>query len=440
MSIEKLNQMNGAPCTCGASHSFSTEIASGKGAIRALGEFIRKHSFQKAYLLSDLNTWAAAGERVTAILDKCGLPYQSFRFPTGNPEPEEFHIGAAFMHATPDCDLVIGIGSGVINDISKIVSNLMGNAYVIVATAPSMDGYASATSSVSRDALKISMNSRCADLIIGDTDILCSAPLELMRAGLGDMIAKYVSICEWRIGHLVTGEYYCEEIASLVRNALQRCVNNLEGLMNREEAAVLAVFEGLAITGIAMKYAGCSRPASGTEHYISHSIDMRGEAFHTPVSRHGLQCGIGTLVSVRLYEKLLTVTPDREKALSHAAGFDLPAWHDQLRILMGEGAETMIEQEKRERKYDLSAHKERLERILANWAQIKAIVREELPSPEAVEKLLDAMGAPKTLGEIGTPDELLPKIICATKDFRDKYVFSRLAWDLGVLDEIVASF
>lgn len=438
MVMKKMYEMNNRPCSCGREHSFSAEVVTGKGAVRRIADYLQKNNFQKAYVLSDMNTWVAAGEQVAAVLEECSLPYTSFCFQTATLEPDEHSVGSAIMHYDTACDLIIGIGSGVINDISKIVSAVTSSAYIIVATAPSMDGYASATSSVTRDGLKISLNSRSADLIVGDTDILCNAPIKMMQAGLGDMLAKYVSICEWRLGHLITGEYYCEEVASLVRSALQRCVDNAAGLLNREETAVLAVFEGLVITGLAMKYAGCSRPASGMEHYISHSIDMRYEAFGTPLSLHGLQCAIGTLITARLYEKLLEITPDRQKALEHAAQFDLPAWHSRLHTLLGKGADTMIELEKKEHKYDLSMHRQRLERILSNWEEIRSIITEELPSAAAIEQLLDSIQAPKALSEIGTPDQLIPEIVRATKDIRDKYVFSRLAWDLGILDELLA--
>ena len=115
-----------------------------------------------------------------------------------------------------------------------------------------MDGYASATSSMSRDGVKVSLNSRCADVIIGDTDILKTAPLHMLKSGLGDMLAKFVSIAEWRIAHIITGEYYCEEVAQLIRSAVKKCVDNAAGLLQRDEAAIEAVFEGLVIGGVAM--------------------------------------------------------------------------------------------------------------------------------------------------------------------------------------------
>ncbi len=90
---------------------------------------------------------------------------------------------------------------------------------MIVGTAPSMDGYVSGTSSVIRDGIKVSLNCVCPTVIVADLDIMSCAPIKLLQAGLGDMLAKNISICEWRLSHVINGEYYCEEIAAIVRSA-----------------------------------------------------------------------------------------------------------------------------------------------------------------------------------------------------------------------------
>ena len=437
MSIEKMHAMNGTPCPCGKTHSFSADVVVGKGVVAQLPQFVNKFQAKKPFVLSDVNTYAAAGEKVCQILQEAGFPYRSYSFPCAALEPDEHSVGSAMMHYDTSCDIIIGVGSGVVNDIAKILSNISGKPYIIVGTAPSMDGYASASSSMTRDGLKISLPSRSADVIIGDTDILCQAPLHMMKAGLGDMIAKYVSICEWRISHLITGEYYCEDIAQLIRSALKRCTDNAAGLLKREEAAVQAVFEGLVIGGVAMNYAGLSRPASGVEHYISHVLDMRGAEYGIPVDLHGIQCAVGTVIAVALYEKIRKICPDREKALAYAAAFDKEEWFSTLRQLLGKGAESMIALEAKEGKYNVAAHKERLEVILTNWDALLKIMDEELPSSAQLDALMDTIEAPKTLSAIGADEALLPVIFRATKDIRDKYVLSRLAWDLGVLDEMV---
>lgn len=435
VSIEMMNDMNGRMCSCGKTHSFAAKIVTGKGVLRQLPEWVAELHAEKPYVLSDQNTWYAAGQQVCSLLEQAGIPYVSYVADT--PEPDEQAVGSAVMHYDASCDLIIGVGSGVINDIGKIMSVTTGKPYIIVATAPSMDGYASASSSMTREGLKISLPSRSADVIIGDTQILCKAPLHMMRAGLGDMLAKYVSICEWRISHLITGEYYCEQIAQLIRSALKRCVHYADGLLDRQEAAVQAVFEGLVIGGVAMNYAGLSRPASGVEHYISHVLDMRAAEFGTSTDLHGIQCAIGTLIALQLYAKITAITPDREKALRYAQQFDYKRWKTQLRDLLGKGAESMIELEEKERKYDIQQHEKRLQVILDNWDAILQITQEELPDAQVLECLLDRIGAPKTLDAIGCGDCDLSLIFQATKDIRDKYVLSRLAWDLGIIEELI---
>lgn len=427
------------PCPCGKKHTSALDmLVSGPGALARLPELLARYDAKKPFLLADRNTFAAAGGRVCEILTQAGFGYASYVFPDERLEPDEHAVGAAVMHFDDSCDLILGVGSGVINDIGKILSRVSGRHYIIVGTAPSMDGYASATSSMAMDGLKVSLNSRCPDAIVGDTDILKNAPMHMLQAGLGDMLAKYISLAEWRIAHLITGEYYCERVAALVRSALDACVKNADGLLRRDETAVQAVFDGLIIGGVAMAYAGVSRPASGVEHYFSHVWDMRALEFGTPAELHGIQCAIGTLAAVCLYERLRTMTPDAEKARAYVEAFDYEAWAAQLLAFLGRSGETMIALEKREGKYRKDTHPARFARIQACWPEILRILGEELPSAEALSQLLSRLGMPQDASVIGVDTETMRLSFRATKDIRDKYVLSRLAWDLGVLDELCA--
>ena len=431
------NYLGFAQCACGREHDVAIDdVIVGKGVVRRLPEFVAKYGAKKPFLLADKNTYEAAGKQVAQILKESGIAFSAYVFQEDALEPNEEAVGSAIMHFDNSCDLIIGVGSGVINDIGKILSNVSGRKYIIVGTAPSMDGYASATSSMSMDGLKVSLNSRCADVIIGDIDILKNAPEHMLKSGLGDMLAKYVSIAEWRIGSLITGEYYCERVAQLIRQALKKCVDNAEGLLKRDETAIQAVFEGLVIGGVAMAYAGVSRPASGVEHYFSHVWDMRGLEFGTQVDLHGIQCAMATMKAVELYEAVKAVVPNREKAAASVAAFDLEQWNAELRRFLGNSGETMIAQEKKERKYDKSTHPARFAIIEKNWDTILKILEEELPSAERMMQIMDTIGIPHDLNAIGVDRECAKQTFRATKDIRDKYVLSRLAWDLGILDEL----
>ena len=432
MSLAKMNAMNGRPCGCGREHRFDSRVVTGDGVLAQLPEEILRLGGTRAFVLSDKNTFQAAGSTVEALLRGTGIPCAVFSFPEEQPEPDERSVGAAVMHMDAACDIIVAVGSGVVNDIGKILSALSRRPYIIVATAPSMDGYASATSSMNRSGLKISLPSRCADTIIGDSQILCQAPMKLLRSGIGDMLAKYISVCEWRIANLLLGEYYCEEVAALIREAVDQCVSHAEGLLNRDKDAVMAVFEGLIIGGVAMNYAGISRPASGVEHYISHVLDMRAVEFGTQAELHGIQCAMGTYIAANLYEKLKNLTPDRQKALDNAAAFDLEAWNATLRTMLGKGAESMIALEKKEQKYDKAAHRVRLEKLLELWPRILEIMDREIPAVKDLDALYQKLELPRKLEDIGENGKMLPTVLRCTKDIRDKYVLSRLAWDLGM--------
>jgi len=422
-------------CNCGRNHNINIpEVIIENGAINKLPKIIERFKCKKPFLLADKNTFNAAGKRLCDVLSASGVIYSKFVFSEGNIEPDEKAVGSAIMNFDSSCDLVVAVGSGVINDIGKILANVSGLPYVIVGTAPSMDGYASSTSSMSMNGVKVSLPSKCADVIVGDVDVLKNAPIRMLQSGLGDMLAKYISIAEWRISNVITSEYYCERVAALIRTALKRCVDNADGLLNREDEAVKAVFEGLVIGGIAMALAGVSRPASGVEHYFSHVWDMRGLEFGSKVDLHGIQCAVATNYAAGLYEKVLNVIPNIEKALTYVKTFDYNEWGHELGKFLGSCSKTMIELEKKEGKYCVNKHHERLKVIIANWKLICNIISEEIPSQKEIQNILDKIGAPKTAKEIGIDCDL-NTTLKATKDIRDKYVLSRLLWDLGVIDE-----
>ena len=425
------------PCACGRVHEADiNDILIGEGVIRQLPECVASLGGKKPFLLADPNTWKAAGEQCASLLSEAGIRFASYCFRDPHPIPNEGFTGNAVMHFDPSCDLIVGIGSGVINDICKVLSLISRRPFIIVATAPSMDGYASATSAMELDSLKVSLPTRCADIIIGDTNILKDAPRHMLSSGIGDIIAKYSSIAEWRISHLITGEYYCEQVAQLVRDALRKCSDHADGLLQRDPKAVEAVFEGLIISGLAMAYAGVSRPASGTEHYFSHIWDMRSLAFGTPSDLHGIQCGAATLTTVRLYSALSSLKPDEEKAAAYVRSFDYDQWKETLKDFLGESAQTMIDLEKKEGKYNKETHAARFARIRECWPQILQILSEELPAEGDLYALLKKLDIPTDLKELGVSTECARTTFKATKDIRDKYILARLAWDLGVLDEL----
>lgn len=424
-------------CACGKTHTTAVEhVTIEEGAINAIPGYAKAYGAKEAFIIGDINTYPLAGDKITAMLEAEGICCTSYIFKERRLEPDEKAVGSLVLHYDAKSDIIISIGSGVINDISKIIAYQTNTPYVIVASAAFMDGYAAGSSSMAIDGVKVTVPAKSPDVIIGDINILNGAPIHMAKAGLGDMLAKYVSICEWRLSNLINGEYYCEEVAEFTRQSLRACVNGAKGLLDRNSESMKMLFEGLINCGKAMDYAGCSRPGGGVEHYFSHIWDMRGLDFGTPTSSHGMQVALGTLNTIKCYQELKNITPNREKALAYAKNFDFADWSEQLRTFVGKGAEAMIALEAKEKKYDLDKHAARLEVILEKWDDILRIIDEELPSVEEFEAILDSIEAPKTLEAIGLDSSTLAMTLKSTKDIRDKYVLPRLLWDIGELDEV----
>ena len=184
--------------------------------------------------------------------------------------PDEEALISLFSQVPNDCDLILAVGSGTINDLCRYVSYKMKIDYYIIGTAPSMDGYASNVSPLIIKHLKTTFEAHPARVILGDLDVIAKAPLHMISAGVGDILGKYVCLTDLADCHIVNDEYICPEIMALVRQSIQKVAENAALATKRDKAAIAAIMEGLVLSGIAMSYIGNSRPASGSEHHMSH--------------------------------------------------------------------------------------------------------------------------------------------------------------------------
>ena len=430
--LKDLMENDGAVCpSCGKRHfGLLRDYIAEENAIEKLPALLEKYGCKKPFVLCDPNTYRAAGMQVEDVLKRAGIAFSLHVMSSEKPAPDEKTVGEALMYCDVACDSVIAVGGGVLNDTCKIVAAAKKVPDIIVATAPSMDGFASASSSMERSGLKISLNSKCPEAVIADPEILIHAPKRMILSGIGDILAKYVSIVEWEIAHILIGDFYCKAIADIVKDSLAQCVRDAKAAVNGDKKAILSVMEALVISGIAMNYAEISRPASGMEHYISHIVDMRALEWGTSADFHGIQCAVATLTTVRGYEKLFASAPDREKALAAAFSYDNDKWNTYLREKLGHGAESIIAGEAKEKKYDKAKHAVRLEKILENWDAFAEIVK-QLPKSEDLEAFMKEIGHPTTPEELGLTEEQWSEAFLMAKDIRDKYVLGRLLWDLG---------
>lgn len=438
MSLEEVLNPQGHQCACGRIHKTGLKILRiGQGVIRDIPDVIRQLGKTKPFVVADANTWKAAGEKAVAILEENGIPYTKFVFSEdmGRIEPNELPVGTLTMEYDPTCDIVMAVGSGVVNDCCRVLSRCAHIGHMVVGTAPSMDGYASNSSAMVKRNIKVSLYHCCPQAIIADTDIMRQAPMRMLWAGLGDVLAKYNAICEWRISNLITGEYYCENIARLVRASVRQVAENADGLVRRDPKAVEAVIKGLILSGVAMDFAGISRPASGLEHYFSHMWEMEGLRLGEPNDLHGISVAVGLCMTLPIYDTLRKNPPSREHAEKMYAAYTREKWEAEMKEIFGTTAWDIIENENAWKRNEPENFLKRMYGALDHWDEILKIMDDELPDTQQLIGMMKRIGMPTTPAELGYSEAKTRRAFLGSNFIRNKYLLSSLLWDLGLLHD-----
>lgn len=193
---------------------------------------------------------------------------------------------ALFQNLPPRVDAIIGFGGGKALDVAKYVSFLARLPYLAVPTSLSNDGVCSPQSSLTMNGRRRSLPSAMPVGVIIDTAVCLGAPEFLWHSGIGDLVSKFTAVADWKLAFHATGAPV-DDFAALLADAsvyqfLGRPARDLEGMK--------LLGTSLLLNGIAMAICGSSRPASGSEHLISHALD----GLSARPRLHGLQVGVAT--------------------------------------------------------------------------------------------------------------------------------------------------
>lgn len=331
MSINEMPQTE-FDCSCGMHHNFSVhDMEIRKGAIEALPKMAAPFKDGKILVVFDNNTYKVAGQKAVELLKADGFNVKELLFDTGDDIliPDEKTLGRILQEQDLDVKLMVAVGSGVINDSVKFVTSRTNLPYIIVATAPSMDGYVADGAPIISHGYKYSPVAHLTYGLIGDTDILQTAPQDLIQAGYGDVIGKITAIADWDLAVKANGDHRCDTCVTLVQRALDKCFDKAEGLKTRNAESLGALLEALTLTGVAMALVNISRPASGAEHMLSHFWEMDYIARGLNPNHHGIQVGVATPVIARFFEELEDILPEGTKELCPSA--------DEIKALLEKG-------------------------------------------------------------------------------------------------------
>lgn len=418
-------------CNCGAMHRCDIDkIIVKEGAISEISDYIMSGFYHNTCVICDSITEEIAGKLVYQELRNNLIQFEPIVLKEKEVIADERSIGDIMIHIAPKCDLIIAVGSGTMNDLCKFISYKMGIDYIIVATAPSMDGYASNVSALIVNHLKSTFEVGRPKAIFADLNIIAEAPFSMITAGVGDILGKYVCLTDWKLSNIVTGEYYCDFVEELVRDSLQLVVDATLKLNEREKDAIASLMEALILSGIAMSYIGNSRPASGSEHHLSHFWELTFLQKNKPCALHGTKVGVGTVVALKLYESI------REKSIDlanlKAPNFDEITWRKEIRRVYGEAANEVIALEEKVQKNSNEAVWSRRNALKDHIDEINVLI-EKLPKSKKIEEILSSIHAPYLPEQIKVEPEELKNSIFYAKELRNRYGILQLLFDIDEL-------
>lgn len=411
------NLLKGIDCTCGKAHRCDIDyVYIERNATERLCEICREIS--SVLVVADENTYGAAGDKTVSALQ--GKEIKKIIFSGKKllvPDERAIDEVTKQLHGV---DLIIGIGSGVIQDLCKYVSFYNKIPYIVVATAPSMDGYASNGAAMIMGGMKVTYPAGLPRAIIADTEVLARAPIDMIKAGYGDIIGKFSALNDWKLSRLINGEYFCEYIYDLTYEQIKRTLDLAGGILKREEESIKTLMEALVIIGIMMSFAGSSRPASGSEHHLSHFFEITGIINGEEYFPHGIDVAYSTVITSEIRDKLLR-EPFGDKLYRPTDSY----YRDEMQRVYKSVADGCIELQSKIGNYKndrLGIYKEREE-------EIKKILA-EAPTSEEIKEMLSLVSL--DMGEFYahySKDKIKDAVLYA-KDLKDRYTVLWLSYDL----------
>lgn len=419
LDLQALSQ----PCSCGHTHGLLVrEILIESGALARLPELLSRlgdRPFCHPAVVCDAHTYRAAGARVEALLPGC----QVIRLEWAGLHADERAVQTVESELRPQVDLLLAVGSGTLTDITRYVAKARALPFVSVPTAPSVDGFVSTVAAMTWGGFKLSLEGVAPIAVVADTEVFGRAPYRLVASGISDLLAKHICLADWRIAHLVTGEYLCERVCALEEQALAEVTQNLDRIRAGRPEAMETLMYALLLSGLAMQMVGNSRPASGAEHHISHLWEM--EMINPPVEAyHGEKVSVGFVMCARRYHQLAQAIYANRVSLGAYQAFDPEMFRPYART------EGQFEALARENRPDPLLAVDR-QRLLRQLPQIADII-ERIPAPKRVAQMLKEGGCVQSMQQIGMDPGLLEETVRLAPYVRKRLTLLRLMKLLSV--------
>ncbi len=436
MPLNQINRLIGQSmaCACGRTHVVPVQqICFADNALDSLPDWVQRYTgTQPVAIVADERTQVLLGAAAGDLLVQKGFQVCTIVVPdvAGQPPVCDDRTFETLNARLPKAGLLLAVGSGVINDLTKWLAFARQRPYICLPTAATMNGYTAANVAPTLNGVKSLIRAQAPVAVLAQADIIQQAPWHLTSAGLGDVVAKTISVADWKLNHQVYGEHYCAFCADLIAGIEPLYLEQPEALQSGRTEGIAAVFEALLLTGLAMTLMGTSAPASGGEHLFSHTLDMMSQRDGQPHDLHGRQVGIGTLLAAALYTRL--------QRMESVCVTTLPPEID--RAFWGPLADAVASQYAAKQ-----PHLPRLRAWLADPAGWSSWRHQITPPANTFFKIatcLKTAEAAHTLADIGCSKERARQALLHAHEIRSRVTVIDLAWLSGILpraaDEILA--
>ncbi len=391
----------------------------------------------QAVIVADKNTYRVAGDIVKHYIDASGIKQKDpFIFLEDNLYAEYSFVENLVTSFKQHTAIPIAVGSGTINDLTKLASYQTDRPYMCVATAASMDGYTAFGSSITYQGAKQTFDCPAPFACLADIDIISNAPKEMTASGYSDLFAKITAGADWILADRLNIEPINQQAWNIVQNGLHDALSNPKAVFEGEKEAITELVEGLMLGGFAMQWAKSSRPASGAEHQFSHLWNMDHHTNNGEQVSHGFQVAVGMLAITALYELLLKSPMDQLDIESCCRIWPTPEELEKkaLDIFKDTDFPQIGVVETRAKYVSKKELAFQLEALKSNWVNIKEDLLKQLIPYKEVKSRLALVGAPVEPEDIGLSREYLRETFIRAQYIRRRFTILDLAVRTNMLE------
>lgn len=319
--------------------------------------------------------------------------------------------------AAQHCSAMLAVGSGTINDLAKYSASALAIPYAVYATAPSMNGYVSPMASLIEGTMKQSITAARPVALFADLDILCRAPIRLIRSGLGDTICRSTIEADQILSHYVTGSAYDANQFDLLRQAEAEILKDIGRLSDREPEVIGNLMRALIVSGEQMAASLSSAPASQGEHMIAHTYDMIYGGLVGQVY-HGEAISVTTSTMARLQQKLITRRPSLQS---------LPVPISKFEQLFGREAAPKLHSVYQQKVIAPQRLEEMNTALHTHWDSIRDRINEVSLKAIRIETILRQMGCPVSHQDLRWHKDRYEHAVTSAYLTRDRFTFLDIA-------------